>query len=118
MLTAVYSLPIILNSNKDEKNRPIERSLGLFYKKEKNQPNNMVACPYFTTNYLELSSDLKCNNTKDSFVIYMCVDGFFDLYYNKNKQTVLKGETIFLPAQLDIVTLKTHKKAIILEIYF
>lgn len=88
----------------------------LFYKKEKNQPNKMVACPYFTTNYLELSSDLKCNNTKDSFIIYLCVEGKAIINQNGNKVVINKGETVLLPASIKDYSVVTNY-AKLLEVY-
>ncbi len=49
----------------------------------------------------------------DSFVIYMCVDGFLELE-NKNKIfTLNKGETILLPASIDCLILKSENAGIL-----
>ena len=45
------------------------------YTKSKNESNEMVSCPYFTTSYLQVSETIKKENKQDSFLIYMCVDG-------------------------------------------
>jgi len=45
------------------------------YSKVKNESNKMVSCPYFTTNYLEITSSIEKENNHDSFIIYICVDG-------------------------------------------
>lgn len=86
------------------------------YSTQKNTSNSMVSCPYFTTNFIELDSELKKQNTHDSFIIYMCVDGDVEIITNNSTETISKGETLLLPAQIKNYTLKT-KYGKLLEVY-
>ncbi|MHA7842922.1 MAG: type I phosphomannose isomerase catalytic subunit [Winogradskyella sp.] len=86
------------------------------YKKRRNITNEMVSCPFFTTNYLELDRELSKENTHDSFIIYMCVDGEVEVTTENTKELISKGETILMPAAIKDFTLKT-KNAKLLEVY-
>jgi mannose-6-phosphate isomerase len=86
------------------------------YSKHENQANEMVSCPYFTTNYLPINSRIKKENTFDSFVIYLCVDGEAKVLTNGFSEHVRKGETILLPAAIKNYEI-TSKKATLLEVY-
>jgi mannose-6-phosphate isomerase len=45
------------------------------YAPKSNVSTELVSCPYFTTNVLEVTETISKQNTQDSFVIYMCVEG-------------------------------------------
>jgi len=86
------------------------------YSKTKNQPNDMVSCPYFTTNYLEVNQWIEKENNKDSFFIYICVEGHATISYNNYSELINKGETILIPAA--IKNYKIHAKdAKLLEVF-
>ena len=89
------------------------------YLKRKNQVNNILTCNYFTCNYHHITK--KCSfdyNKIDSFVIYICTEGKFDLY-NKEKETlkVTKGESVLIPAVLDEIEIIPYESTKILEVY-
>ncbi|MDG4714430.1 type I phosphomannose isomerase catalytic subunit [Winogradskyella marincola] len=86
------------------------------YIKEKNLSNGMVSCPFFTTNYIELDSNLEKENLHDSFLIYMCVDGEVEVVTEDTKEVISKGETILLPAAVKDFKLNS-KNAKLLEVY-
>jgi len=86
------------------------------YSKVKNKDNPMVTCPYFTVNYLKLSEPLIKRNTKDSFIIYMCVAGQLLVKANGFSTALQTGETVLLPAALKDFELVTDN-AILLEVY-
>ncbi|MDP5158925.1 MAG: class I mannose-6-phosphate isomerase [Flaviramulus sp.] len=86
------------------------------YSKTKNESNQMVSCPYFTTSYLEVSETLKKENNQDSFLIYICVDGDAEIDVDGNIEHIKKGETILLPAAIKEYQI-TSKKATLLEVY-
>lgn len=86
------------------------------YNKERNMSNNMVSCQFFTTNYLGLDNELSKENTHDSFIIYMCIDGEVEVSTENTKELISKGETILMPAAIKDFTLKT-KNAKLLEVY-
>lgn len=68
------------------------------YSKVQNRSNQMVTCPYFTTNYIELSKPLKKINNLDSFMLYMCVDGEAKIKTEFGTESIKKGETLLVPA--------------------
>ena len=100
----------------DAFNFDMEDNFRVSYSKKDNQSNNMVTCPYFTTNYIELTKTLKKRNTQDSFIIYMCVDGEVEIKTEETSETIKKGETILLPAAIQSYQI-TSKKARLLEVY-
>lgn len=86
------------------------------YSKEKNISNTLVHSPYFKTNIIFLQGEIQKDYSKlDSFVIYICVDGEFDLESDNTIYPLKKGETILLPASIGTINLK-GKFAKILEV--
>ena len=77
------------------------------YQKQKNVSNDMVSCPFFTTNFIELTSELDIKNTHDYFLIYMCVDGDVEVSTKDYKEHISKGETILIPAAVKNFALKS-----------
>src|SRR4030042_6441163 len=77
------------------------------YKHENNQTAQIVDCRYFTTNLLDFDSTVeKAFHLIDSFVIYMCLEGSYDLYYGNNESVdIHKGETVLVPAVIRNITL-------------
>ncbi|MBJ2173007.1 class I mannose-6-phosphate isomerase [Aureibaculum sp. A20] len=84
-----------------------------------NASKNIVDCQYFTTNIIELNGTISIDNSdKDSFVIYMAVDGNVTISYNDDKEIQLnKGETILMPACLSKYVLNSEEKSEVLEVY-
>ncbi len=79
------------------------------YSSEKNQINSMVECPYFKTNYLDLSDDLELDIAKrDSFTIFMCVDGQALIANNEGMESIEKGETLLVSADTSKLNIQTH----------
>ncbi|OZV67494.1 type I phosphomannose isomerase catalytic subunit [Winogradskyella aurantia] len=70
------------------------------YDKGKNTRNEMVSCPFFTTNFIEITQEIPISNKQDSFIIYMCVDGCVDISTDNSIDTISKGETILVPAAI------------------
>jgi mannose-6-phosphate isomerase len=85
------------------------------YPKELNQSNSMVDCPYFTTNFLPLDGEVAVNKSGESFTVYMCVEGDFELEYEDTKFKYIKGDTVLIPAALKFFVLSG--KGSLLEIY-
>lgn len=85
------------------------------YKTEKNIFNDVVDCPYFTTTILPLQGSLEIEKTSESFTVYMCVEGYFEIEYDHQKYSYEKGATILIPAALN--TFRISGNASILEIY-
>lgn len=88
------------------------------YENKLNQTNQLVHTPYFKTNLLNFSEKVEKNYTSiDSFVIYICTSGSLDLIVEEETYSLVKGETILLPANVKSLTLQPHSLAEILEVY-
>ncbi|MDI1318479.1 type I phosphomannose isomerase catalytic subunit [Flavobacterium sp.] len=85
------------------------------YTTVENSSNEVVNCKYFTTNFIPLDGAITVYKHGDSFTVYMCVDGSFELNVNDEKYTYTKGDTVLLPAFLSDFQLIGN--ASILEIY-
>ena len=85
------------------------------YSKQENKSNTVVDCPYFITKYLPLNGETSVEKTNDSFTVYMCMEGNFDLDLNESKWSYKKGDTILIPAAMK--NFKLNGKATLLEIY-
>jgi mannose-6-phosphate isomerase len=94
----------------------MEDDFRVDYQKELNHSNIMVSCPYFTTNYLKVDKTIQKENTHDSFVIYMCVDGEAEIRTSNHSEVIQKGETILLPAAIAFYQIDS-KNATLLEVY-
>ena len=85
------------------------------YFKNENQSNEVVHCPYFKTNFIALNEQLSIQNDKDSFLVYMCVEGNFEIDLENQKYAYKKGDTVLIPAE--IKDFKLLGNASLLEIY-
>lgn len=87
------------------------------YKGDKNEPNNMVTCQYFTTNYIDVEGALTIDlSVRDSFTIYMCVYGEAEVSTSTGKEKIKKGETLLIPANSNEVSLNSDSSKL-LEVY-
>lgn len=78
------------------------------YKREKGTVNTMVDCPYFKTGFLGLQSNLILDTrSRDSFTIYMCVEGEAEIRNDAGATPVRKGETVLVPASSERVEILT-----------
>lgn len=89
------------------------------YRKELNKPVELVTCPYFTTNLLELNEFTKRDySQKDSFVIYMCLEGSLNLVDNKgNTLHIERGESLLIPAETNSVEISPNNYCKLLEVF-
>ncbi len=88
------------------------------YRKQENISSEIVSCPYFTTNVLPINGDILVNhNDKDSFVIYMCVEGKAHFSLADENETIQVGETILVPASLKEFRISSSVKSELLEVY-
>lgn len=89
----------------------------LTYDKKENESSEVASCQYFTTNYLPVKGNIEKDYSRlDSFVIYMCIEGFVKITLENNTEILKKGESILLPALAKDVKLAAEK-AELLEIY-
>ncbi len=86
------------------------------YDKTQNRSNRMVSCPYFTTNYLELSKPIDKINNYDSFIIYICVEGEAQIKTDSYNEFIKKGETVLLPACIKNYSIVSNSSKL-LEVY-
>jgi mannose-6-phosphate isomerase len=94
----------------------MEDDFKVHYSKTENLSNEMVNCPYFTTNYLHITKALKKENVHDSFIIYLCVEGSVIITTENHSEIIKKGETVLLPAALTSFEISAEN-AILLEVY-
>lgn len=85
------------------------------YSQNVNQSNTVVDCPYFTTNFIPLDGVISASKSGETFTVYMCVEGAFEIMYDNSKMLYVKGDTVLLPAGMNSFALSG--KASILEIY-
>ncbi|MFV5702359.1 type I phosphomannose isomerase catalytic subunit [Flavobacterium sp. XS2P12] len=85
------------------------------YIKNVNESNEVVDCPYFTTNFLPLDGEITVSKSGKTFTVYMCVKGTFEMEFNNSKTQYKKGDTVLIPAAMNVFIL--NGKASILEIY-
>ena len=85
------------------------------YSKVTNVSNEVVNCQYFTTNLIPLDGNVTIAKSKQSFTVYMCVEGSFNLSLGTENFLYLKGDTVLIPAAL--TDFQLSGKASILEIY-
>lgn len=82
----------------------------------KNEAVALKKSPYFTINLLEVDGTAeRLHVERDSFVVYMLLDGKVTLGWAEGTETVKKGETLLVPACIEEVTLAGQGK--LLEIY-
>ncbi len=89
------------------------------YNVEQNKSSEVVSCKYFTTNILEFDTVIdKDYNQLDSFIIYISLEGDFEVEYEEQTVRVNKGETVLIPASLETFQLKPlTEKVKTLEVY-
>lgn len=83
-----------------------------------NKTENLVSCEFFNTNIIRFDSPVKKEYFLiDSFVVYICIEGEFQILWDDAREIVKKGETVLLPAMIKEVLLKPVGEAQLLEIF-
>jgi mannose-6-phosphate isomerase len=85
------------------------------YETKANTSNVVVDCPYFTTNFIPLENKVEVSKSGETFTVYMCIEGNFEIEYDGFKQAYKKGDTVLVPAEINAFVLNGN--ASILEIY-
>lgn len=71
--------------------------------------NGMVDCPYFKTNFLDLTQDFVQDVVdRDSFSIYLCVDGAAKVANDWGSTSIEKGETLLVSASSTRIEIATE----------
>lgn len=104
---------------KDAIDYSYEKKRKTDYKKEINKPVLLTKCEYFTSNLISFDKEIERDYVNiDSFVVYMCTEGEFYIdYQEEEKVKVSKGETVLIPACLDVIVLIPSSKTTIIETY-
>ena len=90
------------------------------YKTIENQSVKLVECPYFTTNILQLEGSVERDFTElDTFVLYTCLEGSFNLKWEDQSAGFEKGDSILVPAQINNFALSNSNGGAVklLEVY-
>lgn len=88
------------------------------YSEKENAASEIVSCQYFTTNVLPIKGEISINHQeKDSFVIYMCVEGSVEFQYENQSEKLQTGETILVPACIKNIKISSEGKSELLEVY-
>jgi mannose-6-phosphate isomerase len=94
----------------------VAESYKTAYQLLENKQNKLLTSPYFKTNILQINNRFKPDYTGlDSFIIFICVKGQFDIQYRNNSINCKIGETILIPASLKDLVLISDE-ATILEV--
>lgn len=94
----------------------VKESYNTLYSEGINTPNKLVHSPFFKTDITILDGIIsKDYSGRDSFVVYMCVEGNMTITYELVEYTLKMGEILLLPACINKLDLKGTAK--ILEIY-
>ena len=86
------------------------------YSRDAQTSTELVSCPYFTTNVLEVKTSLLVENNHDSFMIYMCVEGSAIVKIEGHQTEFSKGETVLIPAGIKSFSISANH-AKLLEVY-
>ncbi|MBX2842526.1 MAG: class I mannose-6-phosphate isomerase [Flammeovirgaceae bacterium] len=88
------------------------------YDKKENEVVEIATCQYFETNYLHFTENTERDyKSFDSFVIYICFDGGFELDFGLGRIKVIKGDVILIPANIKNVKLTPEPFYKVLEAY-
>ncbi|MFT5750280.1 MAG: mannose-6-phosphate isomerase [Ancylomarina sp.] len=84
-----------------------------------NESSELVKCPFFTTNILEFNKAIENDYSNlDSFIIYICLEGNCDIITEDEESvSLVKGETILIPASLNNLTLTPKQNTKLLEVF-
>jgi mannose-6-phosphate isomerase len=87
--------------------------------KTTNGSDNLAKCAYFTTDKISFNAVIERDYfALDSFVIYICCHGKFDIvYHDTEKLEVKAGDTILIPASLGYLYLQPTGQVELLEVY-
>lgn len=94
-----------------------ESKAKLDYLSKRNVPSYIGATDFFSVNKLELSkSYVRDLEGIPSFTVYMCLEGSAEIEIDDFSETIHKGETILIPAQLPEIKFITNS-ATFLEVF-
>lgn len=89
------------------------------YEAVKDEPVELVACPYFTTSLYDLTEEISCDYSElDSFVILICMEGSCTITDSEEHVIEMRaGETVLLPASIENISIVPNGNVKLLETY-
>ncbi len=89
------------------------------YEKKINGSSGIISCDYFTTNFIDFEEPIEKEYISlDSFIVYICTEGEYEIKYDINQFIhVKKGDTVLIPAMLKHLTLLPKQHTSLLEVY-
>ncbi len=83
-----------------------------------NNSVNLIDCKYFTANTLHIDKSIEIDySQKDSFVLFICLEGEVNIICNNQSVKQIKGETILIPAVLKKLRLEPQASCKLIEVY-
>ena len=91
----------------------------MHYEPRKDEPVELVSCPYFTTSVYNLTETMNMDYSElDSFVIYICMKGACTVTDNEgNRISVKAGESVLFPATTQNLEVVPEGEVSFLETY-
>ncbi len=78
---------------------------------EKNKSVQIQSCPYFASELIEVDQSMSVDYaSRDSFTIYICLEGEVEIATARGSEKISKGESILLPAVLGQLSLSGEGK--------
>ncbi len=88
------------------------------YEDKKNAVVTLVKCDYFTTNKLHFDHATERDHSgRDSFVIYVCMEGALTMAWENGNIFMKKGDAVLVPAAIKKLRLEPEKEFKMLESY-
>lgn len=105
--------------SKDAIDYTVENDYRTHYTPRKDEPVELVSCPYFTTSVYNLTESMTMDYSElDSFVIYICMKGSCTVTDNEGNCISLKaGESVLFPATTQNLEVVPDGEVSFLETY-
>ncbi len=105
--------------SKDAIDYSVEADYRTNYTPKKDEPVELVSCPYFTTTVYDLTEPMSLDYSElDSFVIYICMEGKATVTDNEGNTVPMQaGESILFPATTKELEVRPEGNAKFLETY-
>lgn len=105
--------------SKDAIDYTVENDYRTHYTPHKDEPVELVSCPYFTTSVYNLTESMTMDYSElDSFVIYICMKGRCTVTDNEGNCISLKaGESVLFPATTQNLEVVPDGEVSFLETY-
>ncbi|MDR0874103.1 MAG: class I mannose-6-phosphate isomerase [Prevotellaceae bacterium] len=88
------------------------------YGSKKNAENEIIRTPFFNINQLKIDRPLARDYYElDSFVILICTNGSAKIHCPDGEETITKGETVLIPAELTDIELVPDGTAEVIEVF-